>query len=112
MNSHVGEESYGFPETHGGKGFRERNEDGQRLLESCESLDLALINTFFTEKDDHKITYSSSGCNTQIDYIMLRRSHIGRVRDCQVILGDDVVSQHRLLCAKMNFGKQMKTKIQ
>ena len=33
-----------------GRDLGKRNEDGQRLLESCESLDLALINTFFHQK--------------------------------------------------------------
>eukprot|EP00795_Rhopilema_esculentum_P008153 gene8153-14080_t len=45
-------------EIHGGKGFGNRNEDGDRSLES---LNLVLVNTFFTKRREHLIEYKSGG---------------------------------------------------
>ena len=76
-------------------------------MESMESLDMALINTFFNTKDEHLITYKSAGNSSQIDFIMTRRADLKEMRDCKVIPGEEVVSQHRLLCAVLGIrGKQ------
>ena len=64
-----------------------------------ESLDLALVNTFFNKKEEHLITYKNGGNSSQIDFIMTRRADLKEMRDCKVIPGEEVVSQHRLLCA-------------
>ena len=62
-------------------------------MESRESLDLALVNTFFNKKEEHLITYKSGGNSSQTDSIMTRRV------DLMEIPGEEVVSQHRMLCA-------------
>lgn len=113
MNGHVGREAGTFTEVHGGKGFGTRNEDGERILESAESLDLVLVNTFFEKKREHLITYKSGGNETQIDYIMVRKEDFKNVKNCKVIPGEEVVAQHRLLCAtiKCEERKQMKKKL-
>ena len=41
--------------------------------------------------------YSSGGCETQIDYHLCSRQLRSWVKDCKVILGESLVSQHRLL---------------
>ena len=64
-----------------------------------ESLDLALVNTFFNKKEENLITYKSGGNSSQIDFIMTLRADLKEMRDCKVIPGEEVVSQHRLLCA-------------
>ena len=81
MNGHVGESREGYGEIHRGKGLGERNEEGERLLESCESLDLAVTNTFFTKRREHLITYRSGEHRTQIDYILVRRDELKKIRD-------------------------------
>ena len=44
---------------------------------------------------------------SQIDFIMTRRAVLKEMRDCKVIPGEEVVSQHLLLCAvrKKNIGE-------
>jgi len=101
MNGHVGRSREGFPSTHGGKGHGVRNEEGERLLESCESLDLVVTNTFFTKSEGHLITYKSGDHQTQIDYILMRKRELREVVNCRVIPGEAVVTLHRLLCLKM-----------
>ena len=68
-------------------------------MESTESLDLALVNTFFNKKEEHLITYRSGGNISQIDFIMTRRADLKEMRDCIEIPGEEVVPQHRLLWA-------------
>ena len=55
--------------------------------------------TFFNKNEEHLITYKSGGNSSQIDFIMTRRADLKEMRDCKVIPGEEVVSQHRLLCA-------------
>ena len=65
-----------------------------------QSLDLALGNTFFNKKEGHLITYKNGGNSSQIDFLMTRRADLKEMRDCKVIPGEEVVSEHRLLCPK------------
>ena len=69
------------------------------IWESMESLDLALVNTFFIKNEDHLVTYKSAGNSSQIDFIKSRRADLKEMRECKVIPGEQIVSQHRLLCA-------------
>ena len=31
-----------------------------------------VVNTYFKKKDEHRVTYKSSGKSTQVDYVMCR----------------------------------------
>ena len=110
MNGHVGEKRAGFSANHGGKGYGVRNEEGERLLECCESLDLALTNTFFTKKREHLITYKSGDHQTQIDYILIRRRELQKVKNCGVTPGEAAVPQHRLLSVRMRLAREERRK--
>ena len=99
LNGHVRKHPVVFQRVHGGTGCGQRNREGENILESTESLDLALVNTFFNKKEEHLITYKSGGNSSQIDFVMTRRADLKEMRDCKVIPGEEVVSQHRLLCA-------------
>ena len=58
---------------------------------------MAVLNTFYRKREEHKITYSSGGRRTQVDYILCRRRNLGEVRDCKVIPGESVAKQHQLV---------------
>ena len=36
-----------------------------------------------------------------IDYIAIRRNHLGKVRNCKVVPGESMAAQHRLLIADL-----------
>ena len=110
MNGHAGKGIGGFNGMHRGKGYGNRNQDGERLLESCESLDLVLTNTFFIKKSEHLVTYKSGEHRSQIDYIIVRRRDQARVKDCKTIPGEAVVTQHRLVCMDFKSGKECSKK--
>ena len=55
----------------------------------------------FVKRSTQKITYSSGGNNTQVDYILVRRRRMKEVWDTKVITGESVAKQHRLVVSKM-----------
>ena len=58
LYGHVGQNPGVFQRVRGGTGYGQRNREGGNILES---LDLALVNTFFNKKEEHLITYKSGG---------------------------------------------------
>ena len=42
-----------------------------------------------------------------IDYILIRRNNISKVKDCKVIPGESIATQHRIIT--MDIGIQTKT---
>ena len=72
-----------FQRVHGGKGYGQRDKEREKILESMESLDLALANTFINKKEEHLITYKSGGNNPQIYFIMTQRAHLKEMGHCQ-----------------------------
>ncbi|XP_052738878.1 craniofacial development protein 2-like, partial [Bicyclus anynana] len=67
FNGHVGRLNESYERVHGGRGFGNRNREGENLLQGATAFDLAVVNTFFEKQDQHLITYKSGNHNTQID---------------------------------------------
>ncbi|KAM9794705.1 uncharacterized protein LOC133163459 [Syngnathus typhle] len=97
LNGHVGRESDGFEGVHGEQGYGMRNAEGERILEFGNALELVLCNTLFKKDEAKLVTYSSGGCKSTIDYIMVRKEDRVLVRDAKAIPGEECVSQHRLV---------------
>ena len=106
MNAHVGEDALGYEDVHGGNGYGERNEEGEKIWEMLESLDLCITNTLFKKRTEHLVTYKSGGRQSQIDYVLLRREDRRAVKDCKVIPGEAAVCQHRLVVADLRWRKE------
>ena len=64
-------------------------------------MDLAIVNTYFKKKDEHRVTYKSGGKSTQVDYVMCRRRNLKEMCDCKEILNECVAKQHRMVVCKM-----------
>ena len=97
FNGHVGRSSLGYDGIHGGFGRGERNRDGERILEFADSLDMVVGNTFFKKDDEKLITYKSGNCATVIDYAMVQKEVMKKVKDIKVIPGEECFPQHKLL---------------
>ena len=54
-------------------------------------------NTFFKKDDEKLITYKSGNCATVIDYAVVQKEVMKKVKDIKVIPGEECFSQHRLL---------------
>ena len=55
------------------------------------------LHTFFQKKMEHIITYKSGGRMSVIDSILTWRNNISKVKDCKVIPGESIATQHRIL---------------
>ncbi|CAG9568035.1 unnamed protein product [Danaus chrysippus] len=97
LNGHVGRAADTYERVHGGFGYGRRNAEGETILRTCIASDLAVVNTFFQKTSQHLITYKSGSHSTQLDYLLTRRCHIGKVTNCKVIPGESLTAQHRLL---------------
>ena len=106
LNGHVGEGNADCKDIMGVHGFGTRNAGGERIVEFASRTSMAVLNTYFTKKDEHKITYKSGGRKTQIDYMLYRRKGLKEVADCKTLVGEHVTKQHRLLVCKL----QLETK--
>uniref|UniRef100_A0A3P9HBU6 Lipoxygenase domain-containing protein n=1 Tax=Oryzias latipes TaxID=8090 RepID=A0A3P9HBU6_ORYLA len=62
---------------------------------------MAVVNTYFQKREEHRVTYRSGGRSTQVDYILCRRGHLREVNDCKVVVGESVARQHRMVVCKM-----------
>ena len=74
---------------HGQTRIREKDFAKRRELE--------ITNTYFVKKPAHRVTYSSGGRSSQVDYIMVRRQRIKEVMDTKVVVGESVAKQHRIV---------------
>ena len=96
-NGHIGQMAEGYEGVLGGKAYRERNREGERLLEFASSFELVVTNSFFCKRKSHLVTFHSGNNQSQIDYILVRKWDFRYVRDVKVIPGEECALQHKLL---------------
>ena len=97
LNEHVREGNNGDEECMGRHGLGERNNEGQAVVDFAKRMELAITNTYFVKKPAHRVTYSSGGRSSQVDYVIVRRRRIKEVVDIKVIGGESVAKQHRIV---------------
>ena len=69
---------------HGGFEIGKRNAEERRLVEFCDEKELCVANTWF-EKEQRKITYSMSGNETEIDFVLVGKNNRKYVKDVKAI---------------------------
>ncbi|KAK3548079.1 hypothetical protein QTP70_004507 [Hemibagrus guttatus] len=65
FNEHVGEGNRGDEEVMGKFGVKERNLEGQMVVDFAKRMDMAVVNTYFQKREEHRVTYKSGGRRTQ-----------------------------------------------
>ncbi|XP_075080593.1 uncharacterized protein LOC142166076 [Nicotiana tabacum] len=108
FNGHIGAAVGSYGEVHGGFGLGDRNGGGTSMLDFAKAFELVIANSTFSKREEHLVTFRSSAAKTQIDYLLLRRCNRGLCKDCKVIPGETLATQHRLLV--MDIGIMMKRK--
>ncbi|KAK3548418.1 hypothetical protein QTP70_012839 [Hemibagrus guttatus] len=59
FNGHVGEGNTGDEEVMGKFGVKERNLEGQMVVDFAKRMDMAVVNTYFQKREEHRVTYTS-----------------------------------------------------
>ncbi|KAK3552680.1 hypothetical protein QTP86_020833 [Hemibagrus guttatus] len=83
FNGHVGEENTGDEEVMGKFGVKERNLEGQMVVDFAKRMDMAVINTYFQKREEHRVTYKSGGCCEEF------RQKLRQALGGQLVLPDD-----------------------
>ena len=78
-----------------------RNKEGSMVVDFAKRMDLAIVNTYFKKKDEHRVTFKSGGKSTQVDYVMCRRRNLKEICDCKIMVNECVAKQHRIVVCKM-----------
>ncbi|XP_065668148.1 uncharacterized protein LOC136088371 [Hydra vulgaris] len=76
FNGHVGECNSGDEEVMDRYGVKERNTEGQMVVDFSKRIKMAEFNTYFKKKEEHRMTYKSGGRGTQVDYILCKRRNL------------------------------------
>ncbi|KAK3518743.1 hypothetical protein QTP70_010884 [Hemibagrus guttatus] len=97
----VGEGNKGDEEVMGKFGVKERNLEGQMVVDFTKRMDMAVVNTYFQKREEHRVTYKSGGRRTQVDYILCRRSTLKEISDCKVVVGESVARQQGMVVCRM-----------
>ncbi|KAK3571995.1 hypothetical protein QTP86_021348 [Hemibagrus guttatus] len=101
FNGHVGEGNTGDEEVMGKFGVKERNLEGQMVVDFAKRMDMGVVNTYFQKREEHRVTYKSGGRRTQVDYILCRRGNLKEISDCKVVVGESVARQHRMVVCRV-----------
>ena len=101
FNGQVGEGSRGDENVMGRYGDKARNAEGQMVVDFATRMEMAVVNTYFKKREEHRVTYKSGGWSTHVDYMIWRRACLNEIRDDKVIVGNNVAKQHRMLVWRM-----------
>ena len=71
FNGHMGKCAEGFKGIHGGYGIGKRIVEGKMLLDFCVQKELCVANTWYKKRDERKVTYSSNGNDTEVDFVLV-----------------------------------------
>ncbi|KAI5629716.1 hypothetical protein C0J50_2217 [Silurus asotus] len=99
FNVHVGNRDN--EEVKGRYGLKKRNVEGQMVVDFAKRMEIAVMNTYFKKKEEHRVTYKSGGWCTQVNYVLCRRCNLKEIGDCKVVAGESVARQHRRVVCSM-----------
>ena len=111
FNAHIGVVEPGNEESIGRVGWGTRNRKGRELVEMLRRNGLAVAGTFYQKKESHRINYRSGRHKTELDLLVVRQQQLRRVKDCNVLAGEYVTTQHKPVVfeAHMNKWKEKRT---
>ena len=76
-----------FEGIHGRNSFGKRNVEGEMLLEFCNEKELCVANTWFKKNEERKITYSSRGNRSEIDFVLVGRNDRKYLKNVKAVPG-------------------------
>lgn len=105
FNARIGSNWRDWPDCVGSHGIGNQNENGQRLLELCAPFSLCVTNTYFRNKQSHKVTWKHprSGHWHQLDFIITRRRDLRDILNARSYQSAICDTDHSLVMAKTRF---------
>ncbi|XP_047249972.1 uncharacterized protein LOC124885766 [Capsicum annuum] len=97
FNGHIKHLLIRYDDMHGGFGFGERIDEGTSLLDFARAFGLVVVNSSFSKKEEHLVTFCNRIAKTQIDFLLLRKGDRALCKDYKVFLNENLATQHRLL---------------
>ncbi|XP_030762950.1 craniofacial development protein 2-like [Sitophilus oryzae] len=90
------------------------NDNGERLIDLCETHDLKINNGFFKHKDIHRYTWTQNTRNLKsiIDYVISKQETHIEINDVRVLRGITCGSDHFLVRAKIRIHFRKMDKLQ
>ena len=67
FNGHVGEGNRGDENVMGRYGYMARNAEGQMVVDFAAGMEMAVVNTYFKKREEHRVTYKSGGRSMQVE---------------------------------------------
>ena len=101
LNGNVGKGNIEDEKIMGRYGAGTRNKEVLMVLDLKKRIDLAVVNIYLKKKDENRVTYKSSGKNTQVDFVMRRWRNLKEMCNCKVMVNECVAKQHRMMIIKM-----------
>ncbi|KAK3541767.1 hypothetical protein QTP86_003516 [Hemibagrus guttatus] len=96
FNGHVGEGNTGDEEVMGKFGVKERNFEGQMVVDFAKRMDMGVVNTYFQKREEHRVTYKSGArqhrmvvCRMTLMVCKTKRQKLRQALGGQVVLPDD-----------------------
>ncbi|KAK3525621.1 hypothetical protein QTP70_001440 [Hemibagrus guttatus] len=96
FNGHVGEGNRGDEEVMGKFGVKKRNLEGQMVVDFAKRMDMAVVNTYFQKREEHRVTYKSGArqhrmvvCRMTLMVCKKKRQKFRQALGGQVVLPDD-----------------------
>ncbi|KAK3552224.1 hypothetical protein QTP86_005988 [Hemibagrus guttatus] len=66
FNGHVGEGNTGDEEVMGKFGVKERNLEGQMVVDFAKRMDMGVVSTYFQKREEHRVAYKSGSRRAQV----------------------------------------------
>ena len=89
-----------------------KNEEGIKILDFATAYQMRLMNTYYTKRGNHLVTYNSGGRRSQIDFIMMRKEYTKGRKNCKELPKEVITTQHRVLIAELEVKATRKRRVE